>query len=37
MLDSDVYELLVFLTGLALTLVSATGAAAYLAKLTGRR
>ncbi len=36
-LDSEAYRLLVFLGGLVLTLISATGAAAYVAKLTGRR
>ena len=37
MLDSGAYAVLTFLGGLALTLVSATGAAAYIAKLKGAR
>lgn len=35
--DSGTYKLLVFLGGLALTLISATGAASYLAKIRGVR
>jgi uncharacterized iron-regulated membrane protein len=37
MLDSRAYELLVFLSGLVLALVSATGAASYIARLRGAR
>ena len=36
-LDSGTYQFLVFAGGLALTLISATGALAYTAKLTGAR
>lgn len=37
MLDSGAYAILTFFGGLALTLISATGAAAYIAKLKGAR